>query len=106
MLFKIVLTGDSNVGKSHILEWFVKDTYTEDTQITIGVEFINKTVTVKDGRKIKLQIWDTAGTEQYRAITTSYYRGAHAVLVVYDISNLHSFKNLQTYWLPQVKCTT
>ena len=54
MLFKIVLTGDSNVGKSHILERFVKDTYTENTQITIGVEFINKLVTLKDGKRIKL----------------------------------------------------
>ena len=106
MLFKIVLTGDSNVGKSHILERFVKDTYTENTQITIGVEFINKLVTLKDGKRVKLQIWDTAGTEQYRAITTGYYRGAHAVLLVYDITNLHSFKNLQSYWVPQVKSST
>jgi len=63
MLFKIVLTGDSNVGKSHILERFMKDTYTVDTQITVGVEFISKVVTVKEGKRVKLQIWDTAGTE-------------------------------------------
>lgn len=106
MLFKFVITGDSNGGKSHILERFTKDSYSESTQITIGVEFTNKIVTVKDGKRVKLQIWDTAGTEQYRAITTGYYRGAHAVLLVYDITSLHSFRNMQTYWINQVKSST
>jgi len=106
MLFKIVITGDSNVGKSHILERFLKNQYTEASQATIGVEFTTQIVTLKDGKRCKLQIWDTAGAEQYRAITTGYYRGAHAVLVAYDISNLHSFRNVEQFWVPEVKLCT
>ncbi len=91
MLFKVVVTGDSNVGKSRLIERFTKDHFKEDSQITIGVEFTTKHITLKNGVRVKLQIWDTAGAEQYRAITTGYYRGSHAVLVVYDITNLQSF---------------
>ena len=106
MLFKIVVTGDSNTGKSRLLERFSKDTFTESEQITIGVEFTTQHVQLKNGVRVKLQLWDTAGAEQYRAITTGYYRGAHAVLLVYDISSLSSFKVLQSYWLGRVQEAT
>ena len=106
MLFKIVVTGDSNTGKSRLLERFSKGTFTEGEQITIGVEFTTKHVVLKDGTRIKLQLWDTAGAEQYRAITTGYYRGAHAALLVYDITSLSSFTQLKSYWIQQVReCT-
>jgi small GTP-binding protein len=80
------------------LERYTKGTFTDSQQITIGVEFTTKFVTLDNGYVIKLQLWDTAGAEQYRAITTSYYRGAHAVILCYDITNLTSFKNLD-YWM-------
>lgn len=104
-MFKIVITGDSNSGKSRILERYTRDTFTDSNQITIGVEFTTKFITLDNGFVIKLQLWDTAGAEQYRSITTSYYRGAHAVILCYDITNLTSFNNLD-YWLQQVKYCT
>lgn len=103
MLFKIVVTGDSNAGKSRLLERFTKNSFKEDSQLTIGVEFTTKHIELKNGVKVKLQLWDTAGSEQYRAITTGYYRGSHAVLLIYDITNLTSFINLKNYWLQQVR---
>ena len=89
------MTGDSNSGKSRILERYTNDIFSEQQLITIGVEFTSKFVILKDGKVAKLQLWDTAGSEQYRSITTKYYRGAHAVLLCYDITNLKSFKNMK-----------
>lgn len=103
MLFKVVLTGECNSGKSRILQQFLNQN-SEETKPTIGVEFTSKLIKL-DGKVINMQLWDTAGSEKFRAVTKHYYRGAHGVILVYDITSLDSFNNL-TYWLQQVKnCT-
>lgn len=99
-LFKVLLIGDSGVGKSCILLRFADDTYTESHISTIGVDFKIKTLEL-DGKVIKLQIWDTAGQERFRTITSSYYRGAHGIIVVYDITNCDSFVNVKQ-WLHEI----
>ena len=83
-LFKVLLIGDSGVGKSCILLRFADETYTESHISTIGVDFKIKTIEL-EGKVVKLQIWDTAGQERFRTITSSYYRGAHGIIIVYDI---------------------
>eukprot|EP00731_Ephydatia_muelleri_P000214 Em0001g214a len=100
-LFKVVLIGDSSVGKTCIVQRFKHGTYVEKHGNTIGVDFTIKTVDV-DGKRVKLQIWDTAGQERFRTITQSYYRSAHGVLVVYDITNAESFDHV-IHWLEDVK---
>ena len=84
-LFKIVLIGDSGVGKSSILSRFSRNEFQANSRSTIGVEFSTRTVQI-EGKNVKAQIWDTAGQEKYRAITKAYYRGAKGALLVYDIT--------------------
>jgi len=99
-LFKLLLIGDSGVGKSCLLLRFADDTYTESYISTIGVDFKIRTVEL-DGKTIKLQIWDTAGQERFRTITSSYYRGAHGIIVVYDVTDVDSFNNVKQ-WLHEI----
>ena len=96
-LFKLLLIGDSGVGKSCLLLRFADDTYTESFISTIGVDFKIRTVEI-DNKIIKLQIWDTAGQERFRTITSSYYRGAHGIIVVYDIGDKETFKNVNMWF--------
>jgi Rab family protein len=100
-LFKVVLIGDSGVGKSNLLSRFARDEFSLDTRSTIGVEFATKTVRV-DGKLVKAQIWDTAGQERYRAITSAYYRGAVGALVVYDVTRHITFENAER-WLTELR---
>ena len=93
-LFKLLLIGDSGVGKSCLLLRFADDTYTESYISTIGVDFKIRTIQL-DGKTIKLQIWDTAGQERFRTITSSYYRGAHGIIVVYDTTDSDSFEHVR-----------
>lgn len=92
-LFKIILTGDSGVGKSNILSRYVNDEFMYESKSTIGVEFCTKTIFL-DNLIIKVQIWDTAGQERFRAITRAYYRGSHGIIMVYDITSRKSFENI------------
>jgi Rab family protein len=100
-LFKVVLIGDSGVGKSNLLSRFARDEFSLDTRSTIGVEFATRTVRV-DGKLVKAQIWDTAGQERYRAITSAYYRGAVGALVVYDVTRRVTFENAER-WLAELR---
>jgi len=99
-LFKLLLIGDSGVGKSCLLLRFADDSYTESYISTIGVDFKIRTIQL-DGKTIKLQIWDTAGQERFRTITSSYYRGAHGIIVVYDVTESESFNNIKQ-WLHEI----
>ena len=100
-LFKLLLIGNSSVGKSSLLVRFVDDIWEENFVPTIGVDFKLKTLEI-DGKKVKLQIWDTAGQERFKNITASYYRGGNGVLVVYDITDRDSFNNLNS-WLIEIE---
>eukprot|EP01066_Platyproteum_vivax_P020881 Platyproteum_vivax@DN8832_c0_g1_i1.p1 len=100
-LYKIVLIGDSGVGKSNLLSRFTRDEFNLESKSTIGVEFATKSVQT-EGKVIKAQIWDTAGQERYRAITSAYYRGAVGALLVYDISKRTSFENVER-WLKELR---
>lgn len=100
LLFKILIIGDSGVGKSCLLLKFT-DRYFNDSYIsTIGVDFKIQTIQL-DNKIIKLQLWDTAGQERFKTITTSYYRGAHGIVIVYDISDKESFLNVRN-WIAEV----
>jgi Ras-related protein Rab-1A len=98
--FKIVMIGDSGVGKSCILLRFADDKFNENFYATIGVDFRFKNVMVDD-KSVKLQIWDTAGQERFKTITSAYYRGADGIIIVYDITDRNSFAHIKD-WLDDV----
>jgi len=100
-LFKVVLIGDSAVGKSNLLSRFATNEFNIDNKPTLGVEFACRTI-VAENKHIKVQIWDTAGQERYKAITTAYYRGAVGALLVYDITRMNSFENVSR-WLEELR---
>ncbi|CAN8257250.1 unnamed protein product [Cochlearia groenlandica] len=100
-LVKLLLIGDSGVGKSCLLLRFSDDTFTTSFITTIGIDFKIRTVEL-DGKRIKLQIWDTAGQERFRTITTAYYRGAMGILLVYDVTDESSFNNIRN-WMKNIE---
>ena len=100
-LFRFIVIGDSGVGKTCILLRYVKNNFSEKYQATLGVSFDTKTLNISD-QVIKLQLWDTAGSEAFKAVTKTYYRGAHGGLLVYDITKRESFENIRR-WLDEVK---
>ncbi|KAJ6807489.1 ras-related protein RABA3-like [Iris pallida] len=100
-VFKIVVVGDSAVGKTQVLGRFAKDEFYFDSKSTIGVEFQTRTVTI-NRKSIKAQIWDTAGQERYRAVTSAYYRGALGAMLVYDITKRQSFDHVAR-WLEELR---
>jgi Ras-related protein Rab-1A len=109
-LFKVIIIGDSGVGKSCLLLRFADDMFTDSYISTIGVDFKIRTINLKSdvpgvaNEQIKLQLWDTAGQERFRTITSSYYQGAHGILIVYDVTDDSSYRNVKN-WLNEVNRT-
>jgi small GTP-binding protein len=101
MIFKVVLIGDSGVGKSNIMSRYLKDEFSIETKTTVGVEFGAKKIEL-NGNNIKAQIWDTAGQERYKSITNAYYKGSKGALLVYDITKKESFDNIDR-WISELK---
>ena len=100
-LFKYLIIGNSGVGKSCLLIRFTDDKFEEGYVTTIGVDFKIKTLEI-EGKSVKLQIWDTAGQERFRNIVSTYYKGGHGIMMVYDITDLESFGNLNS-WLKEIE---
>ena len=101
--FKVVLVGESGVGKTSIITQFIDQTFQEDQQSTTGGTFSTKSVICDGGKVLKFEIWDTAGQERYRALTKMFYKDANAAIMVYDITRKDSFEELKTYWSQQIK---
>ena len=101
-LYKILLLGDSSVGKSCLLLRYCEDSFQESHLTTIGLDFRLKKITLDDNRKIKVQIWDTAGEDRFRAITKNYYRGANGILLLYDVTDQGSFDRIRE-WIDIIK---
>ena len=100
IMFKVVLVGDSFVGKTNIMSKYLKNEFHEDSKATVGVEFGSKKFNI-EGHSIKAQIWDTAGQERYKAITSAYYKGAKGAFIVYDITRKNSFDSIDK-WISDV----
>jgi len=101
MIFKVVLIGDSGVGKTNIMSRYIKDEFSIETKTTVGVEFGAKKLEI-NGTNIKAQIWDTAGQERYKSITNAYYKGAKGALIVFDITRPSSFESVDK-WITELK---
>eukprot|EP00798_Chlamydomonas_sp_ICE-L_P009737 gene9737-7611_t len=102
LLFKLLLVGDSGVGKSCILMRFTQNKFEDTTTSTIGVDFRVKYLTLND-QKCKLTVWDTAGQERFRTLTSSYYRGAQGIVFVYDVTKRETFEDLEQVWMKEVE---
>lgn len=100
--FRLILIGDSTVGKSSLLKAFTEGRFAEVSDPTVGVDFFARLVEVKDGTRVKLQLWDTAGQERFRSITRSYYRNSVGALLVYDITKRSTFEHMPE-WLFEAK---
>ncbi|KAH3726743.1 ras-related protein Rab-39B-like [Dreissena polymorpha] len=100
--FRLILIGDSTVGKSSLLKYFTDGKFDEVCDPTVGVDFFARLLEVKNGVRVKLQLWDTAGQERFRSITRSYYRNSVGIMLVFDISKRQSFDNI-TSWLGEAK---
>ena len=100
-LLKLLLIGNSGVGKSCLLMRYADNAFTENFFNTIGVDFKIRTIEL-DGKILKLQVWDTAGQERFRTITSSYYRGAHGIIIVYDVTDQDSFDSVR-HWLKEIE---
>lgn len=100
-LYKAVIIGNSGVGKSSILIRFAENQFQDHYLATIGVDFRFKTITI-DNKNVKFQIWDTAGQERFRTITSAYYRGSQAILLVFDLTDQQSFIDIHKFWMGEV----
>ena len=106
-ILKIVIIGESSVGKTSIISQFVDKIFQEEIQSTVGGSFNSKTILCEDlDKKVKLEIWDTAGQERYRSVTKMFYKDADIAVLVYDITNKDSYDELKNYWVEQVKDST
>ena len=102
---KVVLLGESGVGKTCIIARFINNTFEENLISTTGASYAGKTMTFDeyDGKSIRFEIWDTAGQEKYRSLTKIFYKDATAAILVYDITRKESFEEIQKYWYNQIK---
>lgn len=100
--FRLILIGDSTVGKSSLLKYFTEGHYDDTCDPTVGVDFYARLLEIRPGVKVKLQLWDTAGQERFRSITKSYYRNSVGVILVYDITKRRSFEHLEE-WLEEAR---
>jgi len=98
---KLVVVGDSGVGKTNLIKRFANNTFNSNSKATVGVEFLSKSFKINN-RIFKIEIWDTAGQERYKSITAAYYKGAKGALVVYDITSKISFENIDK-WMMEIK---
>ena len=103
LIFKLVLIGDSGVGKTNILSRYIKNEFSYSSKSTVGVEFGSKIIKTNN-KLIKIQIWDTAGQERYKSITSAYYKGAKGAFIVYDITRKETFENVDK-WIAELKTT-
>ena len=101
-LYKILLLGDSSVGKTCFLMRYADNTFQEIHMSTIGLDYKFKDVQLDNGKTVKVQIWDTAGQDRFRSITRNYYKGAHGIIVIYDVTNRKTFENVKN-WIRQIK---
>lgn len=104
-IYKILLLGDCSVGKTCFLLRYSDDTFTENHISTIGLDYRLKMVNMDNSKIVKMQIWDTAGQDRFRAITKNYFKGAHGIILIYDITSMQSFNNIKN-WLGQIKDNT
>ena len=102
LLYKILLLGDSSVGKTCFLMRYADNTFQEIHMTTIGLDYKLKNVQLDDGKIVKIQIWDTAGQDRFRSITKNYYKGAHGIILIYDVTSRKTFENVQN-WITQIK---
>ena len=101
-LYKILLLGDSSVGKTCFLMRYTDNTFQEIHMSTIGLDYKLKNVQLDDGKMVKIQIWDTAGQDRFRSITKNYYKGAHGIILIYDVTSRKTFDNVKN-WVAQIK---
>ena len=102
LLYKILLLGDSSVGKTCFLMRYTDNTFQEIHMSTIGLDYKLKNVQLDDGKIVKIQIWDTAGQDRFRSITKNYYKGAHGIILIYDVTSRKTFENVKN-WVSQIK---
>ena len=100
--FKVLLLGDSSVGKTCFLKRYTDNTFQDAYLSTIGFDFKFKFVTLDNGKTVKVQLWDTAGQERFRTIAKSYYKGAHGIILIYDVTNRKTYDNIKK-WLNQIR---
>ena len=101
-VYKILLLGDSSVGKTCLLLRYTEWSFQDIHMVTIGLDYRLKSMKLKSGKDIKLQIWDTAGQDRFRALTKNYYKGSHGILLIYDVTNVQSLENVKT-WVTQIR---
>ena len=101
-VYKVLLLGDSTVGKTCFLMKYTDKSFQEVHMSTIGLDYRLKTMTLKNGKNIKLQIWDTAGQDRFRAITKNYYKGANGIILIYDVTSIQTYENVKN-WITQIR---
>ena len=101
-IYKVLLLGDSTVGKTCVLLKYTDKIFQETHMMTIGLDYRLKVMQLQSGKEVKLQIWDTAGQDRFRSITKNYYKGSHGIILIYDVTNLQTFENVKN-WVSQIR---